>query len=63
MGRALFVRQNGIKRNGLKSYWGRFNANKQNHNTNYGGIAAFGLPKYWSCTLLSTKDSTHAHSR
>ena len=26
---------------------------------NHGGTAIFGLPKYRSCVLLSTKDSTH----
>jgi len=41
------------------TYWGRFNADKQNHNTNYGGTAAFGLPKYWSYALLLMKDRTH----
>ena len=42
---------------------GTFQRNKHHHNANYGGKATFGLPKYWSCALLSTKDSTHAHSR
>ena len=36
-----------------------FNTDMQNHNTNHGGTAVFGLPKYRSCALLSTKDSTH----
>ena len=35
------------------------NADKQNHNTNYGGKAIFGLPKYQSWALLSTEDGTH----
>ena len=41
------------------TYWRHFNADKQNHNTNHRGTAAFGLPKYRSCALPSTKDSTH----
>ena len=41
------------------TYWGRFNADKQNHSTNYEGTVVFGLLKYCSCALLSTKDSTH----
>ena len=41
------------------TYWGCFNANKQNHNTTYEGTAAFGLPKYWSYALLLMKDGTH----
>ena len=40
------------------TYWGRFNADKQNHNSNHGGTAVFELHKYRSCVLLSLKDST-----
>ena len=41
------------------TYWAPFNADKQKHITNYGGTVVLGLPKYWSCALLSTKDGTH----
>ena len=41
------------------TYWGCFNVDKQNHNSNNGGTEVLGLPKYQSCALLSTKDGTH----
>ena len=54
--RSLLIASMVIKKT---TYCGLFHADKQNHCTNYGGTAVFGLPKYRSYALLSTKDDTH----